>query len=88
MPESTAIEIAPSPASNATLSFGDASRFEHIQRVATMFSKSQLVPPLFQNNIPNCVIGLEIAQRIGASPMMVFQNLTSSTGSRRSARRS
>jgi hypothetical protein len=49
--------------------------FDHIQRVAKLFSESQLVPTLFQKNLPNVVIGLEIAQRIGASPMMVFQNL-------------
>lgn len=51
------------------------SGFDHIQRVARMFSESQLVPPLFQKNIPNVVIALEIAQRIGASPLMVVQNL-------------
>lgn len=49
--------------------------FEHVQRVATMFSKSELVPKRYQGNIGNCVIALEMASRIGASPLMVMQNL-------------
>jgi hypothetical protein len=36
---------------------------------------SALVPKDFQGNLPNCVIGLEMAARIGASPLAVLQNL-------------
>lgn len=69
---STALEVVPN---EAALGFSDPNRFEHIQRVATMFSKSQLVPLAFQNNINNCVIALEMAMRINASPLMLMQNL-------------
>ena len=55
--------------------FGTKELFEHVQRVATMFSKSELVPKRYQNNVGNCVIALEMANRIGASPLMVMQNL-------------
>lgn len=55
--------------------FGNKDVFEHAQRVATMLSKSDLVPKQFQNNIGNCVIAMEMANRIGASPLMVMQNL-------------
>jgi hypothetical protein len=55
--------------------FGSKEVFEHAQRVATMFSKSDLVPKQFQNNIGNCVIALEMANRTGASPLMIMQNL-------------
>lgn len=55
--------------------FGSKDLFEHVQRVATMFSKSELVPKRYQGNIGNCVIALEMAARIGASPLMVMQNL-------------
>ncbi len=49
--------------------------FELAQRMATALSKSTLVPKEFQNNIPNCLIALEMANRMSASPMMVMQNL-------------
>ncbi len=55
--------------------FQDTGGFELIQRQATLLSKSDLVPKEFKNNIPNCTIALEMAVRIGASPMAVMQNL-------------
>lgn len=68
-------EIALPSAAVTNFGFGDATRFEHMQRVAKMFSESQLVPVVFQKNIANCVIALEISQRMNASPFMVMQNL-------------
>lgn len=55
--------------------FSSKDNFEHIQRVATMFSKSDLVPKQFQGNIGNCVIALEMASRMNASPIAVMQNM-------------
>lgn len=49
--------------------------FEMAQRMATALSKSTLIPKDFQDNLPNCLIALEMAHRMGASPMMVMQNL-------------
>lgn len=49
--------------------------FEHAQRVAKMLATSSLIPKEFQNNIQNVMIALEMANRIGASPLMVMQNL-------------
>lgn len=59
----------------ANAGFFNAPAFELMQRVATAFSKSSLVPKDYQNNIPNCMIALSIAERINADPMMVMQNL-------------
>jgi len=55
--------------------FSAQSNFEHSQRVAKMLSSSSLIPKEFQNNIQNTMIALEMANRIGASPLMVMQNL-------------
>lgn len=55
--------------------FATAEGFELIQRQAKVLASSALVPKEFQNNIPNCIIGLEIAHRIGATPLAVLQNL-------------
>jgi hypothetical protein len=49
--------------------------FEHAQRIAIMLSKSDLIPKRYQGNVQNAMIALEMATRIGASPLMVMQNL-------------
>lgn len=55
--------------------FGDLQSFELLQRAAKALAASSLLPQQFQGNLPNCIIALEMAQRIGASPLMVCQNL-------------
>ena len=57
------------------MGFGTKSGFELIQRAAKLFSSSSLVPKDFQGNMPNCVIALNMANRIGADPLMIMQNL-------------
>lgn len=56
-------------------SFTDSTSFDHSQRVAKMLSSSNLIPKEYQGNIQNTMIALEMANRIGASPLMVMQNL-------------
>lgn len=43
--------------------------------MAKGFSQSTLVPKEYQNNIPNSMIALSMADRVGADPLMVMQNL-------------
>ena len=52
-----------------------AKSFDHAQRVAKMLSSSNLIPEAYRGNIQNTMIALEMANRIGASPLMVMQNL-------------
>lgn len=59
----------------STPAFSDKGNFEHAQRVAQMLASSDLVPQSFKGNIQNTMIALEMAYRIGASPLMVMQNL-------------
>jgi hypothetical protein len=59
----------------SALSFASKSTFEHIQRVAQLFAASQLVPTAFQGNLPDCVIALDMAARMNASPFAIIQNL-------------
>lgn len=49
--------------------------FDHAQRVAIMLSKSSLIPKEYQGNVQNVMIAMELANRIGASPLQVMQNL-------------
>jgi hypothetical protein len=55
--------------------FSCGEAFENAQRIAGALSKSMLVPEAYRNNLPNSLVALEVAQRIGASPLMVMQNL-------------
>lgn len=55
--------------------FDNLQGFELAQRGAKALAASTLVPKEFQGNLPNCLIALELAQRIGASPLLVMQNL-------------
>ena len=49
--------------------------FETAQREAKALSSSDLVPQQYKGNVANTLVALEIAHRIGASPLMVMQNL-------------
>lgn len=55
--------------------FSDLSGFELAQRAAKALAASSLVPQNYQGNLPDCIVALELAQRIGASPLMIMQNL-------------
>lgn len=58
-----------------TPGFNSATGWELAQRIAKAFASSDLMPQAYRGNIPNCLIALEIANRMGASPLLVAQNL-------------
>jgi hypothetical protein len=60
---------------NAQMGFATMQSFELMQRAAKLLASSTLVPKEYQSSIPNCVIALNMAQRIGADPLLVMQNL-------------
>ena len=55
--------------------FGNITAFEDAQRMAKVLVTSKLVPKEFQNNLPDCMIALEMANRMGVNPIAVMQNL-------------
>lgn len=55
--------------------FSSMTAFTDGQRMANMLASSDLVPKQFQGNIANTVIALEMAQRMGASPLAVMQSI-------------
>ena len=55
--------------------FMNIASFEAAQRMAKPLAESNLVPETFKGKIGDCIIALEMAQRIGASPLAVMQNL-------------
>jgi hypothetical protein len=73
-----------------TVGFSNSASFEFTKRAAQAVAHSTLVPEQFRvsvinkrtrqfeenpNAIPNCIIALNMAQRMGADPLMVMQNL-------------
>lgn len=62
---------------SSMLVFGSQSNFEAAMRMAKALSSSSIVPVAYQGEkgFPNCIIALEMANRMGSSPMMIMQNL-------------
>jgi len=58
-----------------SMGFETAQGFDLMQRGAKLLASSSLVPKEYQGNLPNCVIALNMANRIGADPLLVMQNL-------------
>lgn len=66
-----------------SLNFFNKEQFETMQRIAMVFVNSELVPDMYRISeknpekkaMANVLIALEMASRIGASPLMVMQNL-------------
>lgn len=55
--------------------FGDLAQFENAQRIARLLAASDCVPEQYQKNVANCVVAIDIANRMGMSPLSVMQNL-------------
>lgn len=76
--KTTALERIPAPANDGAIAvFSSAGAFEAAQRMAKALSSSTLVPKDFRGpeGMPNCLIALELASRIGASAFMVMQSM-------------
>jgi hypothetical protein len=76
-----AAALATRPSSNvddvqgAIAVFSSQANFASAQRMAQALAASSLVPLAYQGSVPNCLIALEMAARIGASVFMVMQSL-------------
>jgi|GEM_PF-491097 len=57
--------------------FSTNANFENAWRMGKCLSRSSIVPEQYQgdDNIPNCIIALELASRIKISPFLVMQNM-------------
>ena len=57
--------------------YSSIQSFESAQRIAASLADSALVPNAYrgQAGLPNCIVAIEIANRMGMSPFQVMQNL-------------
>ena len=67
--------LATAPADGTLNAFANEANFATGQRIAKALSASTLVPQAYQGNVANCVIAIELANRIGCSVFMVMQHL-------------
>lgn len=64
------------------MGFTTIQSFEALQRAAKLLAASTIVPKAYQGieGLPNCVVALNMANRIGTDPLMVMQNLYTVNG--------
>lgn len=74
MPSSAPLSVQ-QQSRHVSAGFFDLQSFELMQRVAKAFAASDLVPQQYRGNLANTMIALDMAQRIGANPLMTMQNL-------------
>lgn len=53
----------------------DKTAFETALRAANMLSQTGLVPDSYRNKPQDCFLALEVANRMGVSPLVVMQNM-------------
>lgn len=74
--QSTALQTVEAPRDVAVMpGFNSQGSWELANRIGKAFAASSLVPAQYQGNVANCIVALEMANRMGASPLMVMQNL-------------
>lgn len=69
-------EITPPPIRQERIlsPYASTGSFEVAQRMAKQLSASAIIPTEYQGNISNCIVALELASRLNASPLAVMQN--------------
>ena len=55
--------------------YSSIQSFESAQRMAKSLAESDIVPILYRGKLGNCIVALEIANRMGMSTVQVMQNL-------------
>lgn len=68
---------------SVVFNFFNPSQFEVMQRISKMFAMSELVPDMYkvsdknplEKAMANCMIAIDMSSRIGASPLMIMQNM-------------
>ncbi|HIT65970.1 MAG TPA: hypothetical protein IAB61_01805 [Candidatus Merdisoma merdipullorum] len=55
--------------------FADSESFQKLFNIGKMWASSELVPSSYRGKPMDCTIAIDMANRMGVSPMMVMQNL-------------
>lgn len=55
--------------------WSDKDQFNQLLRAAQMLSQTNIVPQTYQGKPQDCFVAIEMASRMGVSPMVVMQNM-------------
>ena len=73
--EPTEIEIyEPKPEQNSATMWNNLQMFETSQRMAKLLAVSNIAPQSYRGNVADCVVAIDMANRMGVSPLVVMQN--------------
>lgn len=53
----------------------NVAKFEQCTRIASMLSKTDFIPISFKDNVGNCMVALDLAERMGMHPIMLMQSM-------------
>lgn len=75
--ENTTADLAKSVENTPVAPFSNSEGFALAQRMGSALAQSSLVPEPYRGKqgLPNCMIALEMAHRVGISPFLVMQNM-------------
>ncbi len=68
-------EVMPQEIAPMQSAYTSMANFADVYRIGREMSKTQLVPQSYQNKPMDCAIAIDIANRMGLSPLTVMQNL-------------
>lgn len=73
----TALAVQPEQLNEVMVkpSGGFIESFRESYKLASVFAKSSLVPQQYQGRTEDCAIAVDMAERMGVTPLMVMQNL-------------
>jgi len=71
----TVMNLPAPPAVQSLAAWSERDTFELALRKAKVYAASTLVPAQYQDNIPNCLIAMNMAKRIGSDELQTMQNL-------------
>lgn len=75
-PAETAVAVVNDSAKNVGLNvWNDKEQFNQTLRAAQMLSQTSIIPQTYQGKPQDCFVALEMANRMGLSPMVVMQNM-------------
>lgn len=77
MTQETAISIANKQQNDIASSsvWSNKEQFNQLLRAAQMLSQTSIIPQAYQNKPQDCFVAIEMAARMGVSPMIVMQNM-------------
>jgi hypothetical protein len=73
--ESNEVALLESTPEQSLEVFKGPNSFKQGMEMAKTLAASSLVPKAYQGNVQNCIVALEMSNRVGVSPLMVMQNL-------------